>query len=340
MSAESDKRRNAAKLRELAAGYWLSQCVAVVAELGVADLLNSGPKPVDELARATATKSGPLYRVLRALASYGIFTESADHWFALTPMAEMLQSSRDSLRGWAVLVGSEEFHRAWDDLRYSLKTGEPAFNHLYGASYWEHVSRNPKIAAIFNEGLTAYTSQVASAVVAGYDFSQLRKLVDVGGGHGVLISAVLVANPKLRGLLFDLPHAREGATRTLAEAAVRERCDIISGDFFQEIPKGADAYLLSAVIHDWDDERALNILGNCRRAMDANARLLLVEAVIPPGNEPFFGKLLDVHMLVITDQGTDRTVAEYRTLLEKAGFKVSRIVPTASDVSVIEALLA
>ena len=333
---QQEKQRALRRLRELTCGYWISQCIAVAAELGIADLVKAGPKNIEELAKSTGTKPALIYRMMRALASCGIFAEGPDHCFALTPMAELLENTPNSLRCWAILLGRDDFHRAWDALSHTLATGEPAFKHVLGMSYYDYLTGNPKAAAIFNDGLTAYTSQVAEAVVAAYDFSVIRNLVDVGAGHGVLASAILKANPELRAVLFDLPHAREGATRTLTAAGVAHRAEVVAGDFFRAVPEGGDAYLLSHVIHNWSDEGALAILGNCRRAMAPSAKLFLVEAVIPPGNEPFFGKLLDVHMMVAAEQGMDRTRDEYRALLEKAGFRLTRVVPTASDVSVIE----
>jgi hypothetical protein len=339
-SREQEERQAAQKLLELTCGYWISQSIAVVAELRIADLVRDGPKHVEMLARSTGTKPRLLYRVMRALASCGIFVEEPSQCFGLTPMAELLTNKPGSLRGWAILLGQEDFHRAWDALSHTVRTGEPGFNHVFGMNYWDYLTRNPKAAAIFNDGLTAYTSRLAKAVAAAYDFSGVRKLVDVGAGHGVLSSVILNENSQLRAVLFDLQHAREGAIRTLAAAGVADRAEVVSGDFFRAVPEGGDAYLLSHIIHDWDDERALAILQNCRRVMTPEAKLLLVEAVIPPGNQPFFGKLLDVHMMVATDQGTDRTEDEYRSLLKRAGFRLVRIVPTSSHVSVIESVLA
>lgn len=327
----------AARLRDLTCGYWVSQCIATAARLGIADILKSGTKSVDELAATTQTQPRALYRLLRALASFGIFAESSERCFTLTPMAELLQTSPQSLRGWAILMAQEEFHRAWDELLYSLRTGKPAFNHVFGKSYWEHLSGNPEAALTFNEGLTAYTSQVAQAVVSAYDFSSLPNIVDVGAGHGTLMAAILTASPQVVGTLFDLPHAAEGARKSLEASSLTGRCQFVAGNFFESVPEGGDAYLLSHVIHDWSDDRALTILRNCHRVMHSGARLFLIEALIPLGNLPFFGKLLDVHMLVAHDEGADRTEVEYRSLLERSGFRLLRVIPTSSGVSLIEA---
>lgn len=327
----------AVRLRELTCGYWISQCIAVAARLGVADLLKSGSKSVQDLAAATETQVRPLYRLLRALAGFGIFAEGPNGYFNLTPMAELLETSPHSLRGWAILLGYEtNWHRAWDELLHSLKTGEPAVPRVMKMNYRDYLAGNPEAAALFNDGLTAYTGQLARAIVNAYDFSAFGKLVDVGAGHGTLMAAILTATPQLTGIVFDLPHAREGARKTLEAANVDMRCEVVAGDFFNAVPEGGDAYLLSHVIHDWSDERALDILRNCRRVMKPNGRLLVVEAVIPPGNDPFFAKLLDMHMLVVTDQGADRTEGEYRSLIEQAGFRLPRVLPTSSDVSIIE----
>jgi precorrin-6B methylase 2 len=336
--ATKDIAELAAQLRDLTCGLWLSQSIAVAAKLRIADLLGPGPMSVEELARKTETQARPLYRLLRALASHGIFEEQPDGRFGLTPLAELLKSSAHSLRGWAILLGQPDFHRAWDELMYSLKTGKPAYNHVFGTSLWDRLSSDPEEAAIFNEALTAYTAQVAQAVVTAYDFRPFQKLVDVGAGHGTLMATILAATPGLAGVAFDMAHAADGARKTLEAAGLARRCEVATGDFFIAVPEGGDAYLLSHVIHDWSDERALAIFRNCRRVMRSQSKLLLVEAVMPPGNAAFFGKLLDMQMLVATDEGMERTEVEYRSLLDAGGFKLQRVIPTASDVSIVESV--
>jgi SAM-dependent methyltransferase len=324
------------QLQHLIAGYWVSQAIAVAAQLGLADLLAGGPKPSTELAEATGTHPRALYRLLRALASVGVFTEVEPGTFGLTPMAELLRSDAAvSLRGMAVYVRGEEHWRTWGQLGYSVRSGQSAFKHLFGMDPWAYRERHPEANAAFNAFMTSLVTQVADAVAEAYDFSGSRTVVDVGGSHGALLVAILRANPGLRGVLFDLPHVAEGAEGRLGAAGLLERCEVVGGDMFEGVPVGGDIYILSRVIHDWDDERSSAILQNCRRAMAPSGKLLLAEEVIPVGDTPSYGKLSDLHMLV-SPGGQERTEAEYRTLYEAAGFTLRRVIPTRSRVSVIE----
>ena len=326
-------------LLQMMTGYWISQAIYAAAKLGIADLLKDGPKSSDELAQATGMHGRSLYRLLRALASVGVFVESADGRFGLTPLAEYLQSGvPGSMRAFALLQ-SELQYRAYGEVLHSVKTGETAFNLVCGQELFPYLTQHPTAATVFDEAMTGYTTQVAAAVAAAYDFSQFGTLVDVGGGHGTLLTAILQANPALHGLLFDLPHVAEDAKKRIAAAGLAERCTIIGGDFFATVPTGGDAYLLKWIIHDWDEERAVVILKHCHRAMAENGKLLLIEAVIPSGNTPFFHKFIDLTMLVIAG-GRERTEAEYRTLFEAAGFKLTQIIPTSSEMSVIEGVRA
>jgi O-methyltransferase domain/Dimerisation domain len=223
----------AARLRDLTCGYWVSQCIATAARLGIADILKSDTKSVEELAATTQTQPRALYRLLRALASFGIFAESSERCFSLTPMAELLQTSPQSLRGWAILMAQEEFHRAWEELLYSLKTGKPAFNHIFGKSYWEHLSGNPEAALTFNEGLTAYTSQVARAVVSAHDFSLFPNIVDVGAGHGTLMAAILTATPQVVGHAVRPAARSRGSKEDLGSLQPHEALPVCSREFFR-----------------------------------------------------------------------------------------------------------
>jgi SAM-dependent methyltransferase len=220
-------------------------------------------------------------------------------------------------------MSGEEQYRAWGDVLHSVKTGEAAFTRVYNSEYSQYLAQHPEAAAIVSEAMAEFTTQVSTAVVAAYDFSQFSKLVDVGGGNGVLIISILKANPKLSGVLFDLPYVVEDAQKHIEAARLTGRCEVVAGDFFESVPSGGDAYILKSVIHDWDDDRALKILQNCHRAMAENGKLLLVEWVIPPGNEPFRGKLLDLHMLVVAS-GCERTEAEYRALF--AAFTLGAVI--------------
>ena len=319
-------------------GTWVAQAISVVAKLGTADVLADGPKGADQLAEAAHVHAPSLYRVLRTLASVGIFAEGNDGRFRLTPLAEPLRSDAPgSLRSFAIMLGEEWHWRPWGHLLHSVTTGQPAFEHAYGTEFFDYLAGQPEAAAIFDAAMTSRSNQDNDAVPAAYDFSGIRTVVDVGGGRGSFLASILRANPEMRGILFDQPHVLAGARQLVETAGLGGRCDLVAGDFFESVVDGGDAYILKKVIHDWDDDRAVQILERCREAMPADGRLLLVETVIPPGNDPSFGKLLDLHMLVWTG-GKERTEAEYRVLLATAGFGLTRIVPTGSPVSVIEAI--
>jgi hypothetical protein len=322
-------------LIQMITGFWISQAIYAAAKLGIADLVKEGPKPCEELAQATGMPPQTLYRLLRALASVGVFREVEEGRFGLTPLAEYLQTGvPSSLRAFAIMQ-SELQYRAYGEVLHSVKTGETAFNLVCGQELFPYLTQHPTAAAVFDEAMTGYTTRVAATVAAAYDFSQFGTLVDVGGGHGTLLRAILQANPALHGVLFDLPHVAEDAKKRIAAAGLTERCSIIGGDFFATVPTGGDAYLLKWIIHDWDEERAVTLLRNCHQAMAARSKLLVIEAVLPSGNTSFFHKWADLTMLVITG-GRERTEAEYRALFETAGFKLTQIIPTASEMSVIE----
>jgi hypothetical protein len=319
-------------LLQLVTGYWVSQTIYVAAKLGIADLLKDGPQHSDELAQATGTHGRSLYRLLRALASVGVLAEAEDGCFGLTPLGEYLQTGTPgSVRAITINHG-ERLYRPWGDLLHSVRTGEPAVKHIFKC-----LAQNPESAVIFSEAMAEITTQVSTAVVAAYDFSRFSKIVDIGGGNGTLILSVLQANPKMSGVLFDLPYVVEDAQKHIEAVGLTGCCEIVAGDFFASVPSGGDAYILKNIIHDWDDEHALKILQNCHSAMAENGKLLLVEEVILPGNEPSFGKLVDLNMLVMAGGG-ERTEAEYRALFAVAGFTLTNVIPLQSSfgLSVIE----
>ena len=327
-----------AQLQQLICGHWIAQAIAVAAELGIADLLAEGPRPSDELARATGSHPGALYRLLRALASLGVFTEVEPKRFGLTPMAEGLRGDApSSQRSRAIQTCSDVQWRTWGQLGYSVRTGQSAFKQVHGMDTWEYRARNPEVNARFNASETSLVTQVANAVASAYDFSGFRKVIDVGGSHGALLIAILSVNPELRAVLFDLPHVVEGAGEPLVAAGLLERCQIIGGDMFQAVPAGGDAYLLSRIIHGWNDDRAMVILANCRRVMGPQSKLLVAEEVIPSGDVASYGKLSDLNMLV-SPGGQERTEAEYRALYAAAGFTLTRVIPTRSRISLIEGM--
>jgi hypothetical protein len=328
----------AADLRRLIVGYRLSQALHVAARLGVADLLKGGPMSVDELARAVGAHPESLYRLLRVLASEGVFAEAEPRRFDLTPRAMLLQSDvPGSLTARAIYDCDEAYWQAWSNLMHSVATGEPAFERTHGVPFFEYMKAHPAVAARFNTVMTDQNTAAAQEVVEAYDFSGLRTLVDVGGGHGSLLAAILAAYPPLRGILHDQPHVVAGARPTLEAAGVADRCAVVGGDFFEQVPPGGDAYLLKHILHNWDEARCAAILRNSREAMPADGRLLVVETLIPPGNEPSYGKYLDLGMLVLLP-GRERTEAEYGNLLEATGFALARVIGTRSELSIFEAL--
>jgi O-methyltransferase domain/Dimerisation domain len=323
----------------LTTSCWISQAVHVAAKLGVADLLKDGPKGIDELAEATQTDHGALRRLLRLLASAGVFAETSDGRFGLTPMAECLKSDGPhSMRAWATMMGEEWHWRMWGELLYSVSTGKPAFDHVHGAPPFEFFPRNPGAARLFDEAMTSLSASEVGAILPAYDFSKHKKIVDVAGGNGSLIIPLLKNNPEANAILFDLPHVIERAKGRIEGEGLAERLELVGGNFFQAAPEGGDLYILKHIIHGFDDEEALSILRNCRRATSGDARLLIIEMIIPPGNEPSFGKLIDLEMLLIG--GVERTEAEYRKLLTQAGFNLTTVIPTGSPVSIIECAIA
>jgi hypothetical protein len=326
----------AADLRRMIVGYRLSQALHVAAKLGIADLLAEGPRHAEELAGVTGSHPSSLYRVLRLLASEGVFEELEEGQFTLTPLAEPLRSDApNSLRARAIFDGEEWNWHPWGNLLHSTKTGGSAFDHTYGMAVFDYLKETPEAATSFDSLMAAQTRPWALSVADAYDFADIGTLVDVGGGYGALLAAILTANPHLKGVLVELPHVVAGARPKLEEAGLAGRCQTVAGDFFQSVPDGGDAYILKHVLHDWDDDRCVSILGNCRRAISNEDRLLVIEILIAPGNEPGYGKYLDLNMLVLT-KGRERTEEQYRTLFEAAGFTLSRVVATRSELSIIE----
>lgn len=320
-------------LTQIMLGRVASQALHVAAKLGIADLLVDGPKPVEELATATDTHAPSLYRLLRALASIGIFEEEDNRVFALTPTAEPLRSDvSNSLRDVAIFWGEDWNWKVWGNILYSVRTGKSAWAQMHGEQVFEYFERNPEAGRIFDRAMTSFSTGATKAVLEAYDFSGIETLVDIAGGQGRMINRILDAYPTLNGVLFDLPHVIE-------TASVGDRLEMVTGDFFVSVPSGGDAYIMKHIIHDWDDEQAITILKNIKKAMNPGARVLVVESVIADGNGQDFGKLLDLEMLV-SPGGKERTAAEYEDLFRRAGLRLTRIVPTKSPYSVIEAVAA
>jgi hypothetical protein len=325
-----------AVLTQMLAAPLVTQALRVVAELGIADLLAKRPRSVEELAEETGAHAPSLYRFMRALASCGVFAETGGRVFELTPTAELLRADVEgSLRDLAIFMGADWHWQVWGDAVYSARTGKAAWERVHGKEVFPYFAEHEGAARVFDNAMTSLSKMVAKAVVEAYDFSSVGTLADIAGGHGSLLAAILRANPHLGGLLFDMPQVIAGAPDHLAAEGVDGRCELASGDFFESVPAGADAYLMKHIIHDWDDARALAILRNCHRAMPETGKLLLVEMVIPPGNEPHFGKIQDLEMM-LSPGGLERTGEEFRALFAAAGFELTRIIPTASPMSVIE----
>jgi SAM-dependent methyltransferase len=333
-SVEGDPRET---ILQLVNGGAVSQCVYVAAKLGIADFLADGPKTCDELAVETNVHGPSLYRLMRALASLGIFHEDGQGRFALTPLSEPLRSDvAGSLRDWAVLRGEDFVWQPWGAVLESVRTGSSAFRQVFRAGPFEYLQNDADAARIFGRGMQSISSRKFVAVAAAYDFSGIRTLVDVGGGTGGLLAAILTANPDMKGVLADLAHVVAQARREIDQAGLSGRCRCVEADMFESVPEGGDALILGNVIHGWDDEHSIQILKNCRRAVRAGARLLLVEFILGAPNEPHLGRLADIEMLVMTDGGRERSASEFGALYEAAGFRLSRALATESPWSVVE----
>jgi hypothetical protein len=325
------------QMRLLATGYHIPRCLHVVAELDIATRLADSARPASDIAGEAGVDGPTLHRVMRALASVDVFQEIEGGRFINTALSETLRSDRSgSLRSWVVFYGDEPAWRSWGEFSYSVRTGRSSFEHLYGANMFEYLSHQPERSRIFDEAMSAVTTLASDAIAAAYDCSNIKLLVDVGGGNATMLCSLLRANPHMQGMVFDLPHVATSATTYIASQSLGDRCKFVAGDFFASVPEAADAYFLQRVLHDWDDEHCIQILHTCANAARPGAKLLISEAIIPPGNEPFIGKLIDLHMLVMTHGGRERSLAEYRGLLAKAGWAYTRVVPTASPYSVIE----
>ena len=341
-SLENLRRRLAppqVALLEQTLSFWYTQTIYVAAKLAVADHLKDGPRSIAELATATGAHAPSLYRLMRALASIGVFAEDKRGRFVLTPMAgALLSDAPHSIRAIAIMTGEDWWWRAWGQIKLSVQTGKSSFEHVHGMRFFDYMERNKEAGAVFDQAMSAYTSQTAAQVATAYPFHEAAVVIDVGGGRGTLISIILAHHAQLHGIIYDLPATVEAAKHWLESRGLSSRCEVFGGDFFEAIPKGGDVYILQHVIHDWDDEQATRILRNCHHAMPPGRRLLLVEMVIPPGNKPFLGKFLDLGVLMMESGARERTELEYRDLLSRAGFHVSRIIPLPSPDSVIEAV--
>ncbi len=319
-------------------GKCLTQAVSVAAHLRLADLLKDGARSAAAVAPECGAHADALYRLMRALSTAGVLVEHADRTFSLTPVGECLRTDvPTSLASMAKFFGEGWHSAAWADLLTSVKTGASAFARVHGVPAFQWTETHPREAEVFNEAMTSISTMSAFAVASTYDLSSAATIVDVGGGHGFFLATLLQANPKARGILFDLPKVVAGAKEGVAAAGLASRCEIVGGDFFASVPTGGDVYTLKHIIHDWDDDACVTILGHCKAGLAPGGRVILVEAVLPPPGVPSFGKILDLEMLVIADGGRERTEPEYAALFERAGLKLTRVIPTPSPMSILEA---
>lgn len=317
-------------------GFQITQAIRVASTLRIADHLGDGARSAGELAALTNSHPDALYRLLRALAAVGVFREGEGRTFSLTAMGDCLRTdSATPIGAWAVVVGSPYYWQTWGHLLHSVQTGDNAFQNLNGKNVWQFRAEHPEHGAAFDRAMTQLSGGSAEAVIRAYDFSSIRHIADVGGGQGLMLAAILRAHPHMRGTLFDQPNVVARARAVLEERGVVDRCDIVSGSFFDKVPEGADAYLMRVVIHDWEDDEAVAILKVCRRAMGETAKLLLIERIVAPPNEMPATKFSDLNMLLLPG-GRERTREEFSDLFARSGFELTRVAPAGTH-NVIEA---
>jgi O-methyltransferase/methyltransferase family protein len=326
-----------ADLARLVDGFRVTQTIHACVDLGIPDLLADGERAADDLADASGADPSALYRLLRALASLGIVFEADGRRFSLTELGEPLRSDvPGSLRGWVRLQGRDYLWRSWGNLANAIRDGENSFRALHGTDIWTWRADHPEESAIFDDAMRSMTSGANVAILAAYDFGRFGTIVDVAGGNGTLIAALLAAHPTLRGVLFDQPHVVSGAEPVLRGAGVLDRCEVVAGSFFDSVPEGGDAYVLKWIIHDWEDEESVAILSTCRAAMGPDAVVLLIERDLGPPNENAVAKLADLNMFVMPG-GRERTLDEYAALFDRAGLQFTAAHPTTTGHLVIEA---
>jgi hypothetical protein len=316
-------------------GKWVSSAISAAAHFGIADHLESGPKSPKELASLTGTQERPLYRLLRATASVGVFTELEDGRFAQTPLSEPLRTNAKPCARHMAMMLTDDWHiRSWEQLPWCVETGKPASYKLNGVGMFDWMSQHPEKTGNFNQAMTDLSQGDAGAVVQSYDFSPFEHIVDVAGGHGTLLAAVLDQSPRSRGTLFDMPHVIEGAKKAGILDRFGDRCALEAGSFFESLP-AADAYIMKFIIHDWYDPECIKILGQCRKGIRPGGRLLVVDQVVPARNQPGVAKFMDLEMLVLPG-GMERTEKEFRDLFAASGFRLERIISMPALQSIIE----
>lgn len=335
-----------AEMRSLIAGYWVSRLIYVAAKLGLADLLKDGPRTAEALAAAAGVHPPALYRVLRTLAGYGLFAETKGKRFKLTPLGATLRTGvPKSMHGFALMLVEKHVWDAWEQLLYAVQTGRLPFDKIFGMPFYKYLEQHPEDLKVFGEAMTSLSGTENPEIAAAYQTIQkaagIRTLIDVAGGHGSLLAMILKKNPRIRGVLFDVPPvvARAKTERHLTATGVSDRCTFMAGDFFASVPRGGDAYILKYILHNWDDDNSVRILTNCRVAMNPKGRILVADPVIPPGDKPDWGKLLDIQMMVVVP-GKERTKEEFAALFKRAGLKLTRVLPTGCPLSLVEAVRA
>jgi hypothetical protein len=338
-AAESE-RAAAAKLLRLTWGIHISRCVYAVAELGIADLLADGSLSTEQLAQLTGTHEPSLYRVLRLLAALGVFEEHDGRSFTLTVVGDRLRSDTPTgMRSWATVLEALGGVRPFEHILHTVKTGVPGFDTAFGMGIFEYLAQHPENAATFDAAMSERTATFAPSAAASYDFSDVRTVVDVGGGRGTLLAEILRKHTHMHGVLLETPAVAAHADAVLDAAGLADRCQVLAGDFFEQVPPGADCYLLANVLHDWDDERAIQILRNCRRSMANGGRILIIERLIPQdGSDAVPTLLSDINMLVLSGGGRERTSTEYGELLTAAGLKPGGVQQVTFPYGVIEGL--
>lgn len=323
-------------IMRLGLGFAVSQALRVVAELGIPDVLAVGELTVDQLANASSSNADSLYRVMRLLAAESVFREVTPRRFALTDVGAALQSDPSGPRDFVRMINSDPY-LAFERLLHSVRTGKPAFDEVFGKPRFDWLADNPAQAALFQRAMVALSQGSNEAVAEAYGFEPFSHVVDVGGGHGQLLSAILARNPHLSGTLFDLPAGIAAAKARVGGDL--PRTELVAGNFFEAVPSGADLYILKKVIHDWDDERATKILMNCRKALKPDGKVLLAETLVPAGDQPAQIKLIDVVMLAVTG-GLERTEAQYASLFAAAGLRLERVIPAGDSICILEAMAA
>ena len=320
-------------------GFHVAGAVSCLAQLGIPDLIDAAPKSADELAAKIGADPQALYRLMRATACVGVLSEGPDGKFSQTPTSAVLRTdATPSLRAFAIMCGREWHARGWSHLDYCVRTGKQALEQIYGAHVFEYLKQNPAEGQIFNDAMTQISMIDSPAVAEAYNFEGIHSIVDIAGGHGLLLSTILKRNPQMTGTLYEMPHVLEGAKNGPLKP-VMDRCTLASGDMFSSVPAGADAYIMKHIIHDWPDDRCIQILKACRKGVNPGGKLLVVDNVIHPGNDFSPSKFLDLQMLIFPS-GCERTEKQFRALFAASGWQLTRIIPTAAADSIVEGLPA